>query len=95
MTSTAPAKTVAAAMMHGGAYTALVESLAQEVVDTADLSSEHASDVLLALGASQGDDAAASTPSIVRMTRSTLLPNVQIGAGHEQAQLNLLTKLQD
>ena len=53
MTSTAhakTAKTAPAVTMWGGAYAALAESLAREVVDAADPSPGRASDVLSALG---------------------------------------------
>ena len=69
MTSTAPAKTAAAATSHGGVYTTLVESLAQEVVDAANPSPEHASNVLLALGALRGDDAATMVPLVTLRCR--------------------------
>ena len=77
MTSTAPAKTAAAATTHQGAYTTLVKLLAQEVVDTPNPSPKGASNILLALGASQGDDATASTSLIMQRTRKTLLPTSQ------------------
>ena len=78
MTSTAPTKTgktAAAAMTRRGAYAALAESLAQEVVDAADPSPEHASNTLLALGREWarrgGGDAGVDMPSMIELLEVT------------------------
>ena len=79
MTSSAPAKTAktaAAATTRWGAYAALAESLAREVVDATDPSPERASDVLSALGREWarrggGGDAGVDVPSTIELLKVT------------------------